>query len=160
MCQVGQDGQPLCNCDAGAHDDGEGNCTFDPCIPNDCVAPTIVCEPFGLEAKCVCPEGEVLLDQDCYPDPCIAHASQCTGVGEVCVYDTLGKPDCVCGEKFIDEDGVCIEAPAANGTEVGEPEGDIIIDDGRQVFGGGCGMPLSTEVEAPATQERRSRWSL
>ena len=134
VCQVGRDGQPVCNCDAGAHDDGTGNCTFDPCIPNECQAPTVVCEPVDQEATCVCPEGQVLLSGDCFPDPCIAYASECTGVGQVCVFDEVGKPSCVCSDKFIDEGDLCIEAPAANGTSVGEPPGDIEIGNGRQVF--------------------------
>ncbi|MGB0589613.1 MAG: hypothetical protein ACPGU1_08050 [Myxococcota bacterium] len=134
VCQVNREGQPVCNCDAGAHDDGAGNCTFDPCIPNECQPPTTVCQPDGLEASCVCPDSEVLLNGDCYPDPCIAHASQCTEIGQVCVFDEVGKPECVCGDKFIDESGTCIEAPATNGTVTGEPVGDIEIDDNRQVF--------------------------
>ena len=133
-CKVDDHGLAWCACDPGAHDDGDGNCTFDPCLPNPCEAPLTRCTPLGPFPQCGCPAGTleqdgVCVDDPCLPNPCTAYAQT------ICTLDEALQVVCGCDPGFEPaDDGGCVEAPVQNALALPEPEGDVELDDARQMF--------------------------
>ncbi len=110
-CQV-SDGQAVCLCDAGHHEEA-GDCVEDTaCAPNPCLAPHRgVCEETGEGGyACGCDpgyhdeEGACVLDSACSPNPCPdgLHRGRCQE-------DGLGGYDCGCDPGYHDEAGACVQ---------------------------------------------------
>ncbi len=162
-CALNPDGSPLCYCDPGAHDDGTGACTFDPCLPNPCgEAPFTTCVPEGPVALCQCAPGQVTWGNEtctpgvcepcddcevppecpdvcettetCVDDPC--DPNPCNGYAQTtCVPELPGAAQCACDPGFIEYEGGCIEGPIQSLAAVPGPgKGDLVIDDRPQLF--------------------------
>lgn len=138
LCMIGEDGLPVCLCSPGAHDDGLGGCTFDPCTPNPCVPPLSRCSASGALAACGCPEGMLEKDGDCVADPCVPNP--CTGYAmTTCATDDAGAAACSCDPGFADdgpegEGGTCVETAVQNLESVPPPDGDVVVDHALQLF--------------------------
>ena len=134
-CQVDDEGLALCQCDPGAHDDGFGHCTFDPCMPDPCEPPLTECSAQGPFAVCGCPAGTLPLDGDCVDDPC--DPNPCKGYARtVCALDPDdGHVACGCDPGFeAAEAGGCVEGPFVNLEELPEPDGPVEIGHARQLL--------------------------
>jgi EGF-like domain len=99
-CDTGWAGTTCDVCDAlgGYHDDGQGGCTTDPCLPNPCSAANKgVCAPQGTGYACTCDPGYHddgaggCTTDPCVPDFCLAQNQACHVVGGVAECFT---PDC------------------------------------------------------------------
>ena len=74
-------GKIECLCNPPLHDDGNGECTADPCLPDPCTGPHQQnCTADGDQAVCGCEDGWAAVGGECIPDPCL-------GVG--------GEPPCL-----------------------------------------------------------------
>lgn len=133
-CKLNPEGAPWCDCDIGAHDDGLGNCTFDPCLPNPCNEPFNACHATGPVYQCGCPPGSVVGEGGCIDDPCLPNP--CKGWAKTACEVLLdGSQVCACDAGFVeDEGGGCVEAPFENLEAIPAPDGDVVIDDSRQLF--------------------------
>ena len=97
-CNPGWNGTACDQCDAvgGYHDDGNGGCTTDPCIPNQCSEPhKTTCVATAGTPSCGCDPGyhseggACVVDQTCTASSCAGHGA-CSVAGGVvqCACDT------------------------------------------------------------------------
>ncbi|MEZ4269206.1 MAG: hypothetical protein R3F39_22855 [Myxococcota bacterium] len=134
ICKIDDAGLPVCLCDPGTHDDGAGGCTYDPCLPNPCVAPQTACSISAGLALCACPAGEIpdgaggCVDDACDPNPCSEYAKS------VCTADAASAVTCACDPGFADDAGACVEVPVVNATTLPAPVGDVVLDTSWQLF--------------------------
>jgi hypothetical protein len=134
ICKIDEAGLPVCLCDPGTHDDGAGGCTYDPCLPNPCVAPQSACSILAGLAQCACPAGQIpddaggCVDDACDPNPCGEYAKT------ACAATVTGEFTCACDPGFADDAGACVEAPVVNATSLPAPVGDVELDASWQLF--------------------------
>lgn len=146
VCLVAEDGSPACVCDASAHDDGNGGCTFEPCVPDPCVDEPIFnfCSwspGSGPIGECGCPPGLLAapdaegvpscVDDPCQPNPCSDFART-----ECSVVEGEAGPthECACVWGFTLTDDGCVETPVSNLAAQPAAETDVVIDDQLQLF--------------------------
>ncbi|APR77851.1 Thiamin-phosphate pyrophosphorylase [Minicystis rosea] len=94
-CEKGWAGATCASCDTagGYHDDGKGQCTSDPCMPNPCMSPDRVCVAGDGGSLCVCKPGTHDDGGACMPDTtCLP--TTCSGHGTCAESD--GKTVCTC----------------------------------------------------------------
>lgn len=146
VCLVATDGSPTCVCDPSTHEDGDGGCTFEPCLPDPCVDDSVFTHcrwapetgPIGV---CGCPPGQLegingegapsCVDDPCDPNPCQDFARSVCSVGN----DELGPTiECACENGFALEGDGCAEQPFVNALAQQPAEHDVVIDEGLQLF--------------------------
>ena len=136
VCAVTVEGVPKCFCDPGAHNDGTGRCTFDPCLPNKCEEPLTRCVPDGFFPTCTCPGSELELNGECVVDPC--QPNPCTGYARTtCSVVDLATAEvtCACIDGFAldPETDSCVEVPVQPFPPT-EPVGDPVVGGERLLF--------------------------
>ncbi|MBD91271.1 MAG: hypothetical protein CL940_13140 [Deltaproteobacteria bacterium] len=146
VCLVAADGSPTCVCDPSTHEDGAGGCTFEPCIPDPCAEEPVFTHcswapETGPIGTCGCPPGQLeaaledgsagCVDDPCAPNPCGDFAR----TGCTVVNDENGlSHTCECVSGFALEGESCVEQPMQNLAVQPGAEGDVVIDDGLQLF--------------------------
>jgi len=136
ICQD-DSGQPLCLCDSGFVDYGDGTCRPEqPCVPSPCTEPnrTVCVATLGV-ALCYCDEGyadpgtgECQPVQSCTPNPCVqANRTQCSLVDS--------QVECACDPGYVDDGaGLCVPTgsdPCAP-NPCSEPNRGVCTDVGGQ----------------------------
>ena len=123
-CEAGHlgDACEACDVDGGYHDDGAGDCTTDPCLPNPCTMPDRgVCTASGSNAVCGCDLG---FHEDgvggCTMDPCTP--DPCSASGQACRVDGSGEAECYV--PTCDDSNPCTDDSFEGGTCVFTPRGD------------------------------------
>lgn len=102
-------GAAFCLCDPPLHDDGTGECTSDPCLPNPCTLPHQAgCDVVSDAAVCGCEEGWVASKGVCVSDPCtpVAGASPCEPYS--CKVNE-GEIACYCPAGSVEQPTGCLE---------------------------------------------------
>jgi hypothetical protein len=99
-----------CDGDGGWHDDGAGDCTMDPCLPDPCTLDHTECEVSGGDAVCVCEAGYHDDGGVCVVDE-VCGAGSCSGHGTC--DDTGGEIDCACDAGYTG--ATCADCDAAAG---------------------------------------------
>ena len=108
-------GEAVCQCDPPLKDDGEGNCTDDPCKPDPCTMPNQGnCEVVDGAAVCTCDDGWVQYSAVCIADPCQAGQDEASNpTPKPCLplkcHAPNGTPECFCPEGSTEALAGCVE---------------------------------------------------
>ncbi len=145
-CNPGYVGDACDQCDManGYHDDGNGTCTQDPCLPNPCMDPNkTVCSSSGMGTAfaCACdagfhPDG----NGGCTDDPCIPNT--CAATNQACRV-TNGMAECytpTCNDNNPCTDDVLVQGVCQfNNLADGSPCTTTECTDGQTCSAGVCG---------------------
>ncbi|MCB9729998.1 MAG: hypothetical protein H6746_16130 [Deltaproteobacteria bacterium] len=108
-------GQAVCVCTPPTHDDGTGQCTEDPCLPDPCTAlHQEGCEAQDGKAVCGCEEGWVKANGVCIPDPCAVTGpdAPCQPPGPDRCRAPGGLVECYCPDGSAESAVGCVETDA------------------------------------------------
>ncbi|QDG53173.1 hypothetical protein FIV42_21225 [Persicimonas caeni] len=160
-CDSGYAGDDCSSCDTanGFHDDGQGGCTTDPCLPNPCTEPNKTsCVSSSGAYVCECdtgfhPDGQGgCTDDPCLPDTCAAQNKACRvdGNGQAECY----TPDCDDGNPCTVDTlvgGVCQHTTEPDGTSCST---DVCLV-GQTCQSGQCvgSTPLDCDDQNPCTDD-------